>query len=287
MPCQFAALSGESPLDHMPQGLQHPECYARALGGCSRQMSGEHYISECVLELVFGRGGEVSKSVLVAGLSFQKPGELRPFGIASLVGNILCERHNSLLSPFDSAGKAMFSAMDGMNDGAEDPSLPKRILRVNGDDLERWVLKSMCGGLYSGAFRVNPTKPMSGTVPPLEWLHILFSGAEFPPGQGLYYIPKKPGETVTSGQYVLRFEPIGSHNGGEIGGPRIWFLGFEFALLMENLMPGVPSIFDGALYRPAGLQAVESGTSVRIDWKGGARSDKIVFGLAKREPLGT
>jgi hypothetical protein len=245
-------------------------------------MSGEHYISEGVLELVFGRGGEVSKSVLATGLSFQKPGELRPFGIASLVGNVLCERHNSLLSPFDNAGKSMFSAMDGMNDGAADPSLPERVLRVDGDGLERWVLKAMCGGLYSGAFRVSPTETMRGTVPPLEWLHILFNGVDFPPGQGLYYMPRKPGDTVTADESVLKFEPIGARDADVIIGLRLWFLGFEFSLLMANLMPGVPTIFDGALYRPAGLRTVESGISVRFDWKGGACSDEIVFRLANR-----
>ena len=36
-------------------GLQHPACYARPLGGCCRKMTGEHYISESVLELVYVR----------------------------------------------------------------------------------------------------------------------------------------------------------------------------------------------------------------------------------------
>jgi hypothetical protein len=94
-------------------------------------------------------------------------------------------------------------------------------------------------------------------------------------------MPQKPGETVTADQYVLKFEPIGAHGADVIIGLRVWFLGFEFALLIAGLKPGVPTIFDAAMYRPAGLQTVESGTSVRLDWKGGARSREILFGLVK------
>jgi hypothetical protein len=38
---------------------------------------------------------------------------------------------------------------------------------------------------------------------------------------------------------------------------------------MANLMPGMPTVFDGALYRPAGLRIVKSSTSVRLDWVDG------------------
>jgi len=176
----------------------------------------------------------------------------------------------------------MFSAMDGMNDSAANSALPERVMHIDGDALERWVLKSLCGGLYSGAFRVTPTDTMKGVCPPLEWLQILFKQAEFPAGQGIYYMPKKPGETVTADQYVLRFEPLGSRDTEEIGGLRVWFLGFEFVLLMGNLMPGVPTMFDDALYHPVGLRAVGCGTWVRFDWKGGARSDEIVFMAVNR-----
>jgi hypothetical protein len=267
-------------MDTKPQALQHPQCYARALSGCNRVISGEHYVSESILELVENRAGQKSKSVRVTGLSFQQPGALEMLGISNLVGNILCKTHNSLLSTFDDAGKAMFTAMDAMNDGAVDQSLPRRALRVDGDSLERWMLKTMCGGFYSGAFKFSPTMRLKGVCPSREWLDILFNEADLPPGQGLFYVPRKPGETVTADPFVLKFEPLASRDGEGPGALRVWFLGFEFALLMANLMPGVPTLFDGTLYRPAGLRVVESGTSVRLDWKGGARNGEVLFGLA-------
>jgi hypothetical protein len=180
-------------------------------------MSGEHYVSRSILELIENRFGKKSKSVRVTGLSFQQPGVLQMFGIPSLVGNILCQTHNSLLSPLDDAGKAMFLAMDGMHYAAADPGLSAQVLRVDGDGLERWVLKSMCGGLYSGAFKASPTGTMKEVCPPREWLDMLFHGAAFPPGQGLYYMPRE----VTADQYVLQFEPIWALDAALIGGLRV------------------------------------------------------------------
>jgi hypothetical protein len=169
-----------------------------------------------------------------------------------------------------------------MNEGAADPALPEEVMHVDGDGLERWVLKTLCGGLYSGAFKVSPTDTMKGICPPLEWLQVLFCGAELSPGQGVYYMPRKPGETVTADQRVLRFDPLGSQDGQFIGGGLVWFLGFEFALLMGNIAPGVPTMFDGALYRPAGLLTVGSNIRVQFNWKGGARGEEIVFALVNR-----
>jgi hypothetical protein len=55
---------------------------------------------------------------------------------------------------------------------------------------------------------------------------------------------------------------------------------------MANLKTGVPTMFDNAIYRPAGIRVAGSGTSIRLDWKDGARSDEIVFRLISREPDG-
>jgi hypothetical protein len=266
-------------MDGRAHGFQHPECYANAMGRCSPEMSGEHYISRSILELVENRAGKKSRSVRVTGLSFQKPGALQQFGISSLVGNILCKTHNALLSPLDATGTAMYMAVDSMNEGAGDPSLPKRSVEIDGDGLERWILKSLCGGLYSGAFKVSLTATMRKACLPLEWLNVLFNGTELPRGQGLYYMARRPEVTFTAGQSALEIEPIGSRDRDVIGGLRVCFFGFEFALLMGNLMPGVPTMFEDALYRPAGLRAESSSTSIRLIWRDGARSDEIIFRL--------
>jgi hypothetical protein len=256
-------------------GLQHPDCYARALGGCCREMSGEHYISKSVLQLVENRAGEKSKSVRAFGLSFQALGEEKTFGVGSLVGNILCKTHNRQLSPFDTVGKDMFLAVDALNGAAADPATPHRAIQIDGDRLERWMLKSMIGGLYCGAFRVTESDTMKGECPPLEFLQMLFEGAELPKKQGLYWLPPKAGEMITADQQVLRVSPLVSQGGRDVCGFRVWFFGFEFALLTAQIVSDVPTMFDTAHYRPSALSVIGSNVQIKFAWRGGAQSPVI------------
>jgi hypothetical protein len=267
----------KSVMDAKQQGLQNPECYARALGGCSREMSGEHYVSKGILELVECADGSPSSTVRVTGLAFQQPGQLQRLGVASLVGNILCKRHNERLSCFDDAGKAVFQGMDDLNNAAGDATMPERVVRVDGDGLERWMLKTLCGGLYSGAFRVSETETMKGVQPPSDWLDVLYNGKEMPPGLGLYFMTLAQDQKVTTDHEVFKVEPLGSVDGPEVGGLQVWFFGFWFVLLMAGLKAGVPTMFDLAMYRPAGFRARGSNVRIQFDWeKGQKREDVLV-----------
>jgi hypothetical protein len=49
-----------------------------------------------------------------------------------------------------------------------------------------------------------------------------------------------------------------------------------------NLMPGVSTMFDDALHRPAGLRIVERDTGVRLDWKDGSGSEEVMFKIISR-----
>jgi hypothetical protein len=86
----------------------HPKCYAQALGGCSQQLSGEHYVSDKVLRAV----SQANIRVRVSGLKFLPSGVEREIGISRLTGNVLCKTHNSALSGYDTAGLDFFNAME-------------------------------------------------------------------------------------------------------------------------------------------------------------------------------
>jgi hypothetical protein len=191
-----------------PTGYSNPECYAQSLGDCRGQVTREHVVSEGVLKLVYGRAGEINKQVLVRGLSFQPPDVVEERGISRLVAKMLCEGHNHYLSRrFDPAGQAMFRAMDALNDAAGDPAALQQMFRVDGDDLERWMLKTFINGLFSGLFRPAPGETLKKEYPLLEWLQILFKDAEFPKGCGLYWLAGTVGAVFTADEEVLQFEP--------------------------------------------------------------------------------
>jgi hypothetical protein len=270
-------FTGEMEMAAPPQGFRNPACYARGLGGCSTLVDREHYVSESILKLIENQGGQVSKSVRVFGLNFQPPGDVQHLGVASLAARILCRTHNGLLSPFDDAGKAMFLAMDGLNKAAGNPTAPHQVFRVDGDGLERWMLKVFFGGLYSGAFQVGQGIGMKDECPPVDLLDILFNGAAFPARQGLYWMPPKQGEWVIADQQILQIGFLLASEGQDVGGFRIRLFGFDFTLLIADIISGVPTMFDSARYRPAGLQVEGSNARIEFDWSGGAQSAEIIM----------
>jgi hypothetical protein len=67
-------------------------CRAASPGDCGGKLSREHTISECLFP---------SGKVMVRGFDWCR-NEPKTIGVASLVGRILCERHNNSLSELDS-----------------------------------------------------------------------------------------------------------------------------------------------------------------------------------------
>ncbi len=186
-----------------PNTFAHPDCYASQLGGCSTQISKEHYVSDAILRLV--SLGE--PSVLVRNLKFQSPETVEPKGISNLVAKVLCSKHNSDLSRFDSAGQSLFAGMDQIDSTAGKAHEAPATIMVNGDDLERWMLKTLCGGLFSGNIQVSGGN-LKSVYPPQEWLRILFENGQFPVGQGLYVRAGTPGVVFSTEPAVLKMAVV-------------------------------------------------------------------------------
>lgn len=253
------------------------ECYARTLGECCGEISREHYVSDCVLKHVHERFGQTSETVFAMNLAFLKPDEAKKLTIGRLADQILCKRHNNQLNLFDTEGKAMFIAMDRIVECGLNPRLPAASARIDGDKLERWMLKTLCGAVYSGKFRLLDGVSKIGVCPPVDWLKVLFANAALNKPLGLYYINQANDEMILSDQNVLMFMPLMLNNPHEIVGLRVWLFGFEFALLAEPLPRNIVTMFDHADYRPGGLRLEGSNNFIVFDWKNGSGSPAINF----------
>jgi hypothetical protein len=234
-------------------------------------LSGEHYVSESILELIFNRFGQKSNIVLVKNLAFQKRELLERLGISNLTARMLCRTHNGLLSPFDSAGKAMFVAMDSLNETGLGTQLPAAPIHIDGDGLERWMLKTLAGGLYSGNFPLPCGASFKGIPPSRSWLDILFNGAEFPPGLGLYCVHRAAGEIIEADPLVLKLMPWISDDGCVVLGLRIWLFDSGF-LLLANEAAAPPAVL---AYRPTGFHDVATGARIQLDWQTGPQSAAV------------
>lgn len=215
----------------------HPKCYAQKLGGCSQQLSGEHYVSDKVLRAV----SLANNRVRVSGLKFLPSGE-QEIGISSLTGNILCKTHNSALSDFDTAGRDFFNAMERIMV----PGSPAGSLRVSGDQLEAWMLKTMVGGAFCGAFPLPDEITLKGKPPPAGFLSALFQKERLPEPLGLYLWHGPEGEKFLTDHHVLRMQvmtvkPADFGTKSVICGLTMWLFGIVFYLSVfhhPDLSPG-------------------------------------------------
>lgn len=142
------------------------QCWAASLGGCNR-ISGEHVIPRAVLE------ASGQRSVSTEGLARMPTGTV---GTSAMTANILCNHHNSLLSPLDETLAALQRWQVAMGKpGAQHE------LRLHGPRLERAVLKLFLGTLASGWGAAAPTLRQFD----LEVVRSVFGTTPVPMGCGL------------------------------------------------------------------------------------------------------
>ena len=109
-------------------------CWANPLGGCG-SLSREHVVSRSVIASVCGC------PLVVSGFPILPAGRI---GINSLTANILCREHNSALSVLDSVAATLIAFLRK----ARDPG-PHQV-ELDGELLERWLLKTMINVLVAG-----------------------------------------------------------------------------------------------------------------------------------------
>jgi len=222
-------------------GFALSSCYARGLNDCSKDISGEHLFSEVTLNLVAGKDGKVSRT----GYPWQEEGELQSLTPSNCKANVLCKRHNNALSPVDAAMGLFLKAILDTPNFLRNQEL--RVLMLSGDDLERWILKTLCTHIVAVRKFGNTWEP------PLLWLDILWGMKPFPPGCGLYFnheVGKSSPNAVQLGLRVLTSPGIDGPSGGIVQ-----LCGHRLAVAM--VAPAPQQTPDSALvpkyYRPTDL----------------------------------
>jgi hypothetical protein len=99
-----------------------------------------------------------------------------------LASRILCTRYNAALSGLDAMALRLFQKFDG---AIRQKRRGKRVFLFDGSDFERWLLKTLCGAVFS---RNAHTRAVSTDWSPSPlWLSILYGGAAFPDRWGFYF----------------------------------------------------------------------------------------------------
>ena len=174
---------------------------------------------------------------------------------------MLCARHNAALSPLDAIAVRLFQAFD---EGGAAGSGQQLLYLFSGHDIERWLLKILCGIAYSKNLTLETEADISI---PKHWLDVLFGYTEFPDHQGLHVCISR-GHRF-EGPHGIAMRAITGR--GRLTGIGIWVCGYELILSMS----GIPSrIFDGrrVVYRPLEFYITgrEFEKSIMFSWDGEA-----------------
>ncbi len=219
--------------------FMNQRCYARRTRDCSTKLTREHAVSAGILSIMAARG-----PIRVSGLPRQPVGEVKLLTPQALASKILCKRHNESLSPLDALGKRFFGSFPHIS--PSQTSADEQLRLFQGHDLERWMLKTMCGAICS-RYVAGPAMPPPEWQPSVELLKVLLLGAPLVSPAGLYF-RANTGETIDPRP---RVEVTLLANTQEPQGIAILLHGFEFFLALEA---PAESFLASTQYRPNGLE---------------------------------
>ena len=171
-------------LDIKETTFANPSCYLSCMSNCTEKISREHFISKSILE-------KLTKDKLKfenAGHFFGGKSQVE-IGIDGFASKVLCDNHNSVLSPLDAAADAAFQRIE---------ELAKDMVRadkgyslnsfhvVSGIDMERWMIKVFCGLVAAGKIRSASGRIVQPSSLPHELLEALMGATLLEPPIGLY-----------------------------------------------------------------------------------------------------
>jgi len=217
---------------------------------CSTTITKEHWLSKNIIEQLYGDG----LPPLVSGVPWLK-GVERPIGANSLAAPVLCERHNSGLSPLDAAAGGTFAALWDFQQAQQDPHRMhvNDFAIVSGPHLERFLLKMLWGGCAAGSFGGGgaPVPDIRSDADHVRLLEALYSGGELPDGWGMF----------SQAHPVDPHGPQHSVGINTLSGPdgTAWGLSVDVGAVRVSFALGVPG--RGSIHRPGAIILDALGTA--------------------------
>ena len=161
------------------------KCYASALGNCSHIQSEEHYISRSFFS---------NNMITVEGQKWLN-GKTKTVSYKKVGLKILCEYHNNLLHPIDTAIAGVGRKIDALLEKQIKRShLPrgipwkKDIYEINGFVFEQWMIKAVVGCMFENENLRWHQDNSNASSPPIEILQAQFGLTKLKYPMGLYQV---------------------------------------------------------------------------------------------------
>jgi hypothetical protein len=252
----------------------HAGCYLRDTNNCSHDISREHYISANVLEQIAAS----EKAVKLSGAPFLAKGETKALPVRALTAKILCQRHNTALSPLDQeAGRFFEMLTSAMMRKATGPgSTKKAVWLASGTAVELWMLKVACGFYYSGVGASNRNSISDTHSIDMAKVIDAFAG-KWEERAGLYF----NGHVGTHLTTAFHVEVATLTDDVRMGGVRLSLLGLECDIIFDTAGTN-DGIWTGVVHRPSELIFdTEHGRkkALLLTWQKGVPKRSINFGI--------
>ncbi len=259
----------------MGSGAGPTQCYAAHHRNCVGKISKEHFLSDSVLR-------EFGTSVKVSGFYWITKGDSKSLTSATIGSNILCQGHNSALSPLDDEAHKLFRiALDFAEAGRRNAS-ENEFRLFAGEDIERYVLKAMIGAVSSaslaaGGQQIRVNRASDGHKVLVD---LLFGWQTIPEGMGLYVLATSQ-QRQTVRKHIETYLLMDANDRKAIVGIYMNIFGLPLAFLFRA--PSGPTLpFDDAIYRPGSVAFHEPNGAVRhiqLSWEGQGDRDGVIFGM--------
>ena len=261
-------------------GYAHPKCYLRASNDCSSSISREHYVSKSVLHQIKYNGD----AIRIRGAPWVKDNEHRDMTIDSLTANILCERHNSALSPLDAEAGRFFRILTEILVDLNRKTLSRKphFHLINGDALELWLLKVACGCYHSIGMSEGERVSKVYTINEAKIVAAFLEG-KWESRAGLYVLGAHG--DAKGADFGMAITPLTDMARMAFVGARVKTNGFEFDLLFD--MDGRPSgSWPGWTHRPTELvfERKRREHHLIFSWPIGTPEASLTF--TEKNPLG-
>lgn len=246
----------------MKNGYAHPQCYLAETNGCSKKISKEHYISKSLLDQIEKQNAKID----IAGLTWIPREQYKSVGKASLTSKMLCQKHNSALSPIDGAICEFTRAISAIDADFLNEQPEGLVCNVDGRYVERWILKTLIGMVTSKQFKESLSYKNKCSK-------LLCSPtARWPKHWGLYVAPPS-----TTNYHSSSFELVPKYNPSN-GCVLLIELGFK-GLMMNFAMgkPGNPEML--GIFRPNRMmfQKGDCRSQIRFEWGGRKTGPDVIY----------
>jgi hypothetical protein len=237
--------------------FQHSKCFARTLNNCSKNISLEHFMSKKLQKIVLP-----GKNILLQGPIWLPKDSTKKVSINTMGSNILCEYHNNLLSYLDAEILTFIQLL-------LPPITRSSINSIDGNKIEKWMLKLLCGFNASGYIK-NKQRNWN---PPDKWMNILFNSDMLPEKCGLYFLSIDVHNEINN---QLGVYPVQYDSNGNITCIAIIIASYSFVFLTEPIAEELQTKLTQSklIYRPTEIE-VSTNQNKRIIETGWKTEDDI------------